>query len=112
MNNWDQIRDYLRDRVSVDGYDNWLKGTAFAGLDGETLYVSVPDRETRSWLETEYTQLIHAAIHTLGLPVRQVAFETEAKKGGLPPAPTVNGHEAEATATALNPKFTFGSFVV
>ena len=114
MNNWDQIRDYLRDRVSADGYDNWLKGTAFAGLDGETLYVSVPDRETRAWLETEYTQLIHGAIRALALPVRQVAFEAGAQKGGvLPPAPAVNGHaDTEAAATVLNPKFTFGSFVV
>ena len=56
MNYWDQIRDYLQQKVSAESYDNWLKGTAFVGLDGDTLFVSVPDRETRAWLETEYRQ--------------------------------------------------------
>ena len=31
MNYWDQIRNYLQQKVSAEGYDNWLKGTAFAG---------------------------------------------------------------------------------
>ena len=56
MNDWDQIRNYLQRKVSADSYDNWLKGTACVGQEGDTLYVSVPDRETRLWLETEYSQ--------------------------------------------------------
>src|ERR1035441_1861115 len=39
----------------AEGFDNWLKGTAQVGQEGDTLYVSVPDRETRAWLETEYS---------------------------------------------------------
>ena len=31
MNFWDQIRNYLQQKVSQEGYDNWLKGTSFAG---------------------------------------------------------------------------------
>jgi chromosomal replication initiation ATPase DnaA len=55
MNYWDQLRNYLQQKVSAEGFDNWLKGTTFVGLEGDTLYVSVPDRETRAWLETEYS---------------------------------------------------------
>ena len=114
MNYWDQIRHYLQSKVSADGYDNWLKGTAFVGLNGDTLYVSVPDRETRAWLETEYTQLINAGIQQLGLPLRHVSFEAEQQKASSPAAPiAMNGSaEPDVTATVLNPKFTFNSFVV
>ena len=114
MNYWDQIRHYLQSKVSADGYDNWLKATAFVGQNGDTLYVSVPDRETRAWLETEYTQLIQGGIQALGLPVRHVSFEAEQSRPAAPAAPiAVNGNaEPDAAATVLNPKFTFNSFVV
>ena len=114
MNYWDQIRHYLQSKVSADGYDNWLKATAFVGQNGDTLYVSVPDRETRAWLETEYTQLIQGGIQALGLPVRHVSFEAEQARPVPPAAPiAVNGNpEQDAAATVLNPKFTFNSFVV
>ena len=115
MNYWDQIRNYLQQRVSVEGFDNWLKGTAQVGQEGDTLYVSVPDRETRSWLETEYASLILSGIAELGLAVRRVSYETAAPRAVQPmaPPPLSNGsNEAEASSSALNPKFTFDSFVV
>ena len=109
MNYWDNIRNSLQTKVSVDGFDNWLKSTAFVGLEGQTLYVSVPDRETRAWLETEYSPLISAIIQELGLPLRQVSYETAvARSSPLSTEPV----EADACLSALNPKFTFGSFVV
>ena len=51
MNSWDLIRNYLQQKLSAQSYDNWLKGTSFLETDGATLFVSVPDRETREWLE-------------------------------------------------------------
>src|SRR5271166_357360 len=109
MNYWDNIRNSLQTKVSVDGFDNWLKSTAFVGLEGQTLYVSVPDRETRAWLETEYSPLITAIIQELGLPLRQVSYETAVHRSS-PMA--VEPVEADPSLSALNPKFTFGSFVV
>jgi len=119
MNYWDQIRNYLQQKVSAEGFDNWLKGTAQVGQEGDTLYVSVPDRETRAWLETEYSNLIAAGIEELGLPLRRVSYETavpqaaHAMAAAAPAAPVSGGsNEADASSSALNPKFTFDSFVV
>src|SRR5581483_8331343 len=79
----------------------------------DTLYVATPDRETRTWLETEYAGHIRAAIRDLGLPVRHVSFEAKAPSGSTNQAlAAVDGTEPEGRASALNPKFTFGSFVV
>jgi len=117
MNFWDQIRDYLRQKISTESYSNWLQGSVFAGMDGDTLFVSVPDRETQVWLETEYAIMVRNGIRELALPVRQVSYEAQPPKGVRNQAmEAMNGHgaaaEMEAPASALNPKFTFETFVV
>ena len=118
MNYWDQLRNYLHQKISSEAYDNWLKGTSFVGLEGETLYVSVPDRETRAWLESEYAQLLHNGIVELGLRLRHVSFEAQPMRGArnqaiaAVEAGQVGPVEIETQASALNPKFTFDSFVV
>ena len=114
MNSWDLIRNYLQQKVSAEGYDNWLKSTAFLGQDGDTLTVSVPDHDTRSWLETEYAQPVRDGIRALGLPVRRILYETDLTRVTRMPVPPPEGSvpELEAASTALNPKFTFETFVV
>jgi chromosomal replication initiator protein len=103
----------LQLKVSAENYNNWLKGTAFAGLDGTTLFVSVPDRETRAWLEREFPVMIRGAIQELVLPVKQVTYEAEATRGPMNQAmATVENSDAESAAGSLNPKFTFDTFVV
>ncbi len=115
MNVWDQIRQLLQQKVSVENYNNWLRGTGFLGMDGDTLFVSAPDRETRAWLESEFGPPVRNAIRELGLPVRHVSYESEPAPIGKGPSPLLvppeNG-EWEAPSNALNPKFTFDSFVV
>ena len=114
MNPWDQIRTFLQTRISAESYQNWLTGTAFRNLAGDTLVVSVPDRETGAWMETEYSHLVQSAIHELGLAVRRVAYEPhQAGHGGrYQPAGPVDSAEPDSAAGQLNPKFTFDSFVV
>ncbi len=113
MNLWDQIRDYLRHKVSAESYDNWIKGTEFVSMDGDTMFVSAPDSETRAWLETEYSSLVRAGIKELRVPVREVRFEVQPIRGVRNQAlAAVDGSEIEAPANLLNPKFTFSSFVV
>jgi chromosomal replication initiator protein len=113
MNAWDQIRNYLQLKVSAENYNNWLKGTSFAGLDGTTLFVTVPDRETRAWLEREFPSMVRSAIQELSLPVKHVTYEAEPPRGPMnQAAATVENSDAESAAGSLNPKFTFDTFVV
>jgi chromosomal replication initiator protein len=113
MNFWDQLLKYLEQKVSPAGFENWLKSTSFLGMDGDTLFVCTPDRETRTWLETEYAPLVRNGIRELGLPVRHVSYESEVPSGKTNQAvAAVESNDAEARGAALNPKFTFGSFVV
>src|SRR6202041_2579470 len=113
MNYWDQIREYLRSRTSEAAYDNWLSGTSLAEVSGDTLFVSVPDRGTRAWLEREFAAPVKSAIEALGLPVSQVAYEPVPMRNTQEQAiATVETPDTDSGVGNLNPKFTFDSFVV
>jgi chromosomal replication initiator protein len=117
MSVWDQIKNFLQQKVSHENYDNWFRGTSFAGLEGDTLYVSVPDRETRTLLETEYAGVVQTAIRELGLPVGRVNYEAQPNRGTMNQAVAAvaaseQEPETSSAASSLNPKFTFESFVV
>ncbi len=69
-------------------------------------------------MEEEYADLITSAIHLLALPVRRTVYEIGSGDVETPP---INGGSSERSNTeflthapqaCLNPKFTFGSFVV
>ncbi|MCC7173760.1 MAG: chromosomal replication initiator protein DnaA [Bryobacterales bacterium] len=110
MNYWDQIRTFLKSKVSAESFDNWLAGTNFVENVGDTLVVSVPDRETRTWLESEYSPLVQNALHELRLPVKRITYEPPVA-GARAPLP-VEGAEPDSPASQLNAKFTFEKFVV
>src|SRR5215475_2912859 len=115
MNFWDQLRNYLRQRISHEAYENWIKGTSLIGVQADVLLVSVPDAETRVWLETEYGTIMRNGMRELGLPVKSLSFETRDRMpapAALPQAPVEGAGELEYRNNSLNPKFTFGSFVV
>jgi chromosomal replication initiator protein len=113
MNSWDQIRANLQQKVTVEGYENWLKSTSFLSQDNGTLTVAVPDRDTRSWLETEYAQRIVDCCRELHLPVRQIIYHVDAARP-VQPAPIADSGvpDLESHSSSLNPKFTFDTFVV
>ena len=114
MNYWDQIRNYIQQKVSTESYDNWLKGTGFAAQHGDTLLVSVPDQETQAWLETEFSSLVRTAIVGLKLPVSKIVYEARPAKGvhNQALAAVESSGDPDSGASVLNPKFTFDSFVV
>jgi chromosomal replication initiator protein len=75
MNSWDHIKQTLSASVSAQSYENWFAQTNWSREEGKTLYVSVPNEQTREWLESEYSQQILGAIGHLNLPFNQVVFE-------------------------------------
>src|SRR5262245_28841879 len=112
MNFWDQIRDYLQGRLSQESYDNWFRGATFLANDGDNMIVAVPDRETRTLLETDYAELVFAAIRDLNLPITRVSYDSTPNRVNHRSASPVEAADLEPSSNALNPKFTFDSFVV
>ena len=115
MNYWDQLRNYLRQKVSVQEYENWLSGASFIAMREGALSVAVPDPQTRAWLEGEYALFVQSGIRELMLPIRSVSYQVDQPRGAQNQANAVldeTAPEAEINSTFLNPKFTFDSFVV
>ena len=109
MNPWDQIKQQLEVILSAEGFQNWVSRSTFRQLAGGSLHVSVPNAESKAWLETEYADHVTSAIRKLSLPVQVVVYEFAARQqnGG-----DGERDEPESPVSQLNPRFTFDTFVV
>jgi chromosomal replication initiator protein len=121
---WDVIKEQLQKKLSVESYENWIRRTKFAAIEGKIMLATAPDRQTAAFVAEEYGKEINALAAGLGLGVERVEFRAEsARTPGVPgalsdalqneafPNSTGNGQEVESPIT-LNPNFTFESFVV
>jgi chromosomal replication initiator protein len=111
MNPWDQIKQQLEVTLSPEGYQNWVSRSTFRQLASGVLHISVPNAESKAWLETEYADYVVSAIRKLTLPVQTVLYEFASpfrqQNGG-----DAERDEPESPISQLNPRFTFDTFVV
>jgi chromosomal replication initiator protein len=121
------VKERLSMALSSDAYQNWIARTELESHADGSLVVRVPDDTTRTWIEQEYTGHIRRAIEELQMPVRRVEFVVGALVhaavacGEHQPsitfntaAPTYSSSEPmfENSASWLNPRLTFDSYVV
>ncbi|HZQ52760.1 MAG TPA: chromosomal replication initiator protein DnaA [Bryobacteraceae bacterium] len=122
---WEQIKAWLAGKLSPGAYQNWISQTALAGFHEGELTVRVSNEITEAWIRQEYTPLIRTAIQELNLPIRKVLYEVQAMHAMAAaagetagPATGTNGRSYPAelvfenTATWLNPRLTFETYVV
>jgi chromosomal replication initiator protein len=116
-NPWDLIKEQLQKTLSSESFENWIARSKFAGIDGKTLLVTVPDNTSARLLREEYSLRINAVASTIGLGLERVEFKVEPQSrmpglpGSAPEGPYESDAEIESPLT-LNPRFTFDSFVV
>jgi chromosomal replication initiator protein len=127
MNAWDSVKDKLEDLLSTESFQNWVSRTKFSGSDGHVLKVSVPDQQTRKWMQTEYGGLVRKILGELRLEFSEVDYQVEKSK--VPVAvssitddddddegPSEERLERDADPdsplSSLNPRFTFENYVV
>src|SRR5689334_17778604 len=112
MNPWEQIKQQLETALNPDSYRNWVSRTSFGQLAGGVLRVSVPNAESKAWMETEYANQVGAIIRRLNLPVQAVLYEPVKATSVSATAESDRSWEPESPASQLNPRFTFETFVV
>lgn len=113
---WDVIKEQLQKKLSAESFENWIRRTKFAGIEGKTMLATAPDRQTAAFLVDEYGGQINALAVALGLGIDRVEFtaESASRTPGMPgsqPMQEAEQGEIESPIT-LNPRFTFDSFVV
>ncbi len=127
---WEQIKGWLAIKLGGSAYQNWISRTTLGFLRDGELTVRVPDSTTETWIRQEYSSQIRNAIEELKLPIRRVSYQIDematAASAGLSSAQAgVSGSSVgsngglqmaepffEKTASWLNPRLTFDTYVV
>ena len=108
-NPWETIKQRLATKVSPKAYEDWVMGTVFERLEGQTLLVAVPDLVTKQWMEQEYGDAVRGAIRELELPITNVHY---AARTGLSKKPETSDQPFGSSTSELNSKFRFDNYVV
>jgi chromosomal replication initiator protein len=125
MNAWDLVKEKLRKRLSEESYENWITRTKFLELNGQVIYVAVPDHHTQKWLRSEYGDLVSAIIRDLDLNFEDVEYQVEQNRAATESRVVnrdlnrddtrddeIETRDRDSPLSSLNPKFTFESYVV
>jgi chromosomal replication initiator protein len=109
-NLWDDVRRALRDDVTDFTFHIWLEPLQLVHASSSTLFVKAPGH-IRTWVRERHAEhLRRAAIRVLGDESAAVEVVDESWQ----PAPD-EAKDAQPTRTdaeTLNPKYTFGQFVI
>ncbi len=122
-NVWSELLARIETKVNRHSFDTWFSPTVFVEDTGDRVTVRVPSELCRNWLTQHYSNVITEAtaeVHRRGV---KVAFVIDAELGTVTGRPTV---QAATTPTStpvpapapaamtrgLNPRYTFGTFVV
>jgi chromosomal replication initiator protein len=122
---WDHIKRWLATKLGASAYENWIAQTEFGSFQDGELTVLVPNETTEAWIRQEYTRLVSTGVRELRLPVRQIRYEVQAGSGYSLAAAAGAGQQSqrisaapsseplfESTASWLNPRLTFDTYVV
>ena len=106
MTVWDRVLDLVEreGRVSSHSFVTWFRPTAFRSFDGSLLVICVPGAPFRDWFLKNYSSLVGEILTSLGHSSVRLQCDVEAG-GGVEALPVIE-------ASALNPKYVFGTFVV
>ena len=111
MNLWDEVLAKVEAKVNRHSFATWFRPTSFLYLRESQLAIGVPNPQFKDWLAKNYQAVIGEALRDLGREDIQVVFEDALI--GAPLAETApSSRDREAASSALNPKYTFESFVV
>ena len=109
MNLWDEVLAKVEAKVNRHSFATWFRPTTFLSLRESQLAIGVPNAQFKEWLAKNYQGVISEALTDLGRDDVQVHFEDT--PAGPAPGDSASA-ERDAPGPALNPKYTFESFVV
>jgi len=119
MDRWEQIKDRLRTKVTLEAYQNWFAQTRLRADSSTGLEVAVPSDECRQWLEGDFAPAISEAAGEAGMAGIRMNF-VGVLAGAVEPVAT-NGHSTvvetnglsyASSVSQLNHRYTFDTFVV
>lgn len=132
---WDEVLEVMAADLPERSFDAWLKNSRPVALEGNTLYVELPNEFTKDWVEARYVNPLQKTLRQVAnrdwdlkftIPKGMKSLSTPVSRGYdepprpvhenivLPEEPSVEpaGREPAPISSVLNPRYTFDSFVV
>ncbi|MGI6558946.1 MAG: chromosomal replication initiator protein DnaA [Limnochordia bacterium] len=106
---WEKTLSLLRQDLPKPSFDTWLKGTRACSFSDGRLTVEVPNDFARDWVEARYKEDLQSALQQVVGDAWEIVLVVPKAEGAPPSAPKA---APEAAPAALNPKYTFDTFVV
>jgi chromosomal replication initiator protein len=106
-NLWDEVLARVEGKINRHSFATWFRPTSYLAQDKGTLRIGVPNAQFREWLSKNYRGILQEALTEVGQGELQVIFEEHGDE-----TPSHQPATVEREASALNPKYTFDSFVV
>jgi len=117
MDVWESVKDKLSSRITWENFQSWFARTAYEGESEERLIISVPNAETKDWVEKEFATHVLAVLREMRLRYTAVDYVVGRQDASKHNGDTALGSsDAEdvfgAPTSQLNLRYTFDSFVV
>ena len=125
VTSWTRVRRRLRSEYGEVAFENWLNRLDLANLSGDCLVLSAPSRFMRDWVAPRYGDRIRAlwrledpSVKNVDIVVREAEapnFRANGPTDAVMPVNSIPAGRAvdeEAVDALLDPKLTFGNFVV
>ncbi len=123
---WQATLAEIELNTSRGNFTTWFRNTSIISHKDGRVVVCAPSGFSKEWLENKFNKLILKTLRGITADVKEVVFSIEAKKQAAPRharssqrAPSSIAQDqlsfeqfAVDKETNLNPKYTFGSFVV
>jgi chromosomal replication initiator protein len=119
---WKRLLDRARQDIPDQTFHTWLEPTEALQIDGDVIYIGVPDQFAADWNESKHADLFASyAPVALGHPIRVVFKVNEERKKRsqmdffvAPPTTSfATGRSSTLTSQSpLSPRYTFDHFVI
>src|SRR5215469_5970587 len=101
-NPWLRILGALEKKITRHSYDTWLKPTRFSHINGNIIFVRVPNAEFRQ-LGEKFGDLIQEAMDTLAPEYQDVKFITAEEDPTVPPVRADGGFAPVSASGTASP---------
>ncbi|MCP4604288.1 MAG: chromosomal replication initiator protein DnaA [Proteobacteria bacterium] len=114
---WDQALRWMQDKLNEQVFEAWFSPVRLEALSSDTLTLRVPNKFFKEWLSNNYIDLIKEAVLVEAGRQVDVKFHVvEDERVNLtelrPRVSSIPPRTPMRKEVKLNPKYTFGSFVV
>ncbi len=119
---WARVCSKFKQEFGQQAYTTWLGQLGYHGLDGGTVELTAPTKFVRDWIQRNYGPRLMDFFHAEDSRVKSLSIRLAAK-GAVPAtpaqpvvradsAPQLDASTKDDEKAALDPKYTFDTFVV